>query len=158
MFTRELPTIMEKAMSGIQRTPKGYHFSEESRQLISEMAAYAVSTPTYGLLKPQAELFRERNRNASAADIYLYLLERIVSSPSAVMRQYVILLVAPWLDERLKIEGADSMLQKIQITSIPDLAKFLNACDDKVLVTIELETTNEGSGKDESEPGAGTDK
>ena len=149
---------MEKAMSGIQRTPKGYHFSEESRQLISEMAAYAVSTPTYGLLKPQAELFRERNRNASAADIYLYLLERIVSSPSAVMRQYVILLVAPWLDERLKIEGADSMLQKIQITSIPDLAKFLNACDDKVLVTIELETTNEGSGKDESEPGAGTDK
>ena len=50
------------------------------------------------------------------------------------------------------------MLQKIQITSIPDLAKFLNACDDKVLVTIELETTNEGSGKDESEPGAGTDK
>ena len=68
MYTRELPTIMEKAMSGIQRTPKGYHFSEESRQLISEMAAYAVSTPTYGLLKPQAELFRERNRAAAGRE------------------------------------------------------------------------------------------
>ena len=48
------------------------------------------------------------------------------------------------------------MLQKIQIGSIPDLAKFLNSCDDKVLVTIEIESKKEESEKDE--PGAGTDK
>lgn len=84
------------------------------------------------------------------------MLERIVSSPSVTMRQYIILLLMPWLDERLKNEGADSMLQKIQIGSIPDLAKFLNSCDDKVLVTIEIESKKEESEKDE--PGAGTDK
>ena len=156
MFTRELPGIMEKAMSGIQRTPKGYHFSEESRRLISEMAAYAASTPTYGLMRPKVDALRERRKDASAADIYLYMLERIVSSPSVTMRQYIILLLMPWLDERLKNEGADSMLQKIQIGSIPDLAKFSNSCDDKVLVTIEIESKKEESEKDE--PGAGTDK
>ena len=155
MYTRELPGIMEKAMSGIARTPKGYHFSEESRRLISEMAEYAASTPTYGLLKPKLDLLREQRKEASAADIYLYMLERIVSSPTVGMRQYVVLFLVPWLDERLNIEGADSMLQKIEIGSIPDLAKFLNACDDKVLVTIELESKEEEA---KDEPGSGSDK
>ena len=142
-------------MSGIARTPKGYHFSEESRRLISEMAEYAASTPTYGLLKPKLDLLREKRKEASAADIYLYMLERIVSSPTVGMRQYVVLFLVPWLDERLKNEGADSMLQKIEIGSIPDLAKFLNACDDKVLVTIELESKEEEA---KDEPGSGSDK
>lgn len=155
MYTRELPGIMEKAMSGIARTPKGYHFSEESRRLISEMAEYAASTPTYGLLKPKLDLLREKRKEASAADIYLYMLERIVSSPTVGMRQYVVLFLVPWLNERLNIEGADSMLQKIEIGSIPDLAKFLNACDDKVLVTIELESKEEEA---KDEPGSGSDK
>ena len=155
MYTRELPGIMEKAMSGIARTPKGYHFSEESRRLISEMAEYAASTPTYGLLKPKLDILREKRKEASAADIYLYMLERIVSSPTVGMRQYVVLFLVPWLNERLNIEGADSMLQKIEIGSIPDLAKFLNACDDKVLVTIELESKEEEA---KDEPGSGSDK
>ena len=155
MYTRELPGIMEKAMSGIARTPKGYHFSEESRRLISEMAEYAASTPTYGLLKSKLDILREKRKEASAADIYLYMLERIVSSPTVGMRQYVVLFLVPWLNERLNIEGADSMLQKIEIGSIPDLAKFLNACDDKVLVTIELESKEEEA---KDEPGSGSDK
>lgn len=155
MYTRELPGIMEKAMSGIARTPKGYHFSEESRRLISEMAEYAASTPTYGLLKSKLDILREKRKEASAADIYLYMLERIVSSPTVGMRQYVVLFLVPWLNERLNIEGADSMLQKIEIGSIPDLAKFLNACDDKVLVTIEFESKEEEA---KDEPGSGSDK
>ncbi len=150
MFTRELPEIMEKAMSGIQRTPKGYHFSEDSRRLIREMAEYAVSTPTYTLFKPKFDQLREKHKDASAADIYIYLLERIISAPSVVMRQYTILLVTPWLNEQLEKEGADSMLQKIQIKSIPALAEFLNSCDDNVLVTIELENMEKGGEEDES--------
>ena len=144
MFTRELPGLLDKAMAGITRTPKGYRFNDESRKLISDMAEYALTTPSYGLFKSNIVQIKEKNPDASAADIYLYLLERIVSSPTPSFRQYIILLIIPWLDERLKIEGAESMLHNIQISSVDDLVKFLNTCDNKVMVTVEIETDKEG--------------
>ena len=145
MYTRELPGLLEKAMNGISRTPKGYRFNEESRELISDMAEYALTTPSYGLFKSNIVQIKEKNPDASAADIYLYLLERIVSSPSPSFRQYIILLIIPWLDEHLKIEGAESMLHNIQIPSVDDLVKFLNTCENKVMVTVEVSTDKEGA-------------
>ena len=158
MYTRELPGLLDKAMEGISRTPKGYRFNDESRKLISDMAEYALAAPTYDLFKDNIIRIRKANPDASAADIYLYLLERIVSSPSPAFRQYIVLLIIPWLDERLKIEGAESVLHNIQISSVDDLVKFLRTCEDKVMVTVKVVADKEGAADNGEESGTESDK
>lgn len=98
---KELPELMvELIESNIAGTPEKIEITDRGRQIINEISNYAEQTRIFQENKSRGEIFDD----ATASQVYGYMLDRIANAPTQMHMYSSVLLIMPFLKQKLKEE------------------------------------------------------
>ena len=101
---REIPGLMVELLdSHVTATPEAIEITERGRQIIDEISDFAEQTQIFQKNKGGGEIFDD----ATAPQVYGYMLDRIVNAPTRVHMNMSALLIMPFLRQKLQ-EGETS--------------------------------------------------
>ena len=99
----ELNDLMIELIDTIGDTNK--EFNKRAREIIDEISDFAEKTPIVKKSKERQTEAMKWIDQASAWNIYMHLLFKIVGAPTALHRYGAVLLIMPILRDKLREEG-----------------------------------------------------
>ncbi len=97
----ELSELMvELFESNITATPEKIEITDRGRQIINEISDYAEQTRIFQENKSRGEIFND----ATAPQVYGYMLDRIANAPTRLHMYSSTLLIMPFLKQKLQEE------------------------------------------------------
>lgn len=95
----ELRDLMVELLdSNVTATPEQLTVTERGREIINEIADYAEKTAIFQKEKGRGEWVNGK----TAVQIYGHMLERVVHAPTTIHRDMSILLIMPFLRQKLQ--------------------------------------------------------
>ena len=77
--------------------------TDRGREIIDEISDHAEQTRIFRENKDRGEIFSE----LSAQRVFVYMLDRIVNAPTSIHRDVSVLLIMPFVRQKLQEEEAD---------------------------------------------------
>lgn len=97
------PLVLELLEDNIKGDPWGV--TDRGREIIEEISDYAEKLDIFSTNKDRGEMFE----GATARQVYDYMLNRIVHAPTEIHRDISVVLIMPFLREKLRREKTDAV-------------------------------------------------
>lgn len=90
--------MVELLEDNITATPEAIEITDRGRQIIDEISDFAEQTKIFQANKDRGEMFND----ATAPQVYGYMLDRIVNAPTRIHMNMSVLLIMPFLRQKLR--------------------------------------------------------
>lgn len=97
----ELHTLMAELLDGnVTATPDTLTVTDRGFEIINEISDYAEQTQIFREHKDRGEIFED----ATAPEVFGYMLNRIVNAPTTIHMNASVLLIMPFLRRKIQEE------------------------------------------------------
>ena len=93
--------MLELLDSESEWTENGIVFTDRGREIVDKISDYAERTRIFQEYKERGEMFDA----CTAEQVFAYLLDRIVNAPTTIHRAASVLLIMPFVRQKLKEEA-----------------------------------------------------
>lgn len=96
------PLMLELLEDNIKGDP--WEVTDRGREIIDEISDYAEQLDIFQTNKDRGEIFE----GATARQVYGYMLDRVVNAPTEIFRDMSVVLIMPFLREKLRREKTNA--------------------------------------------------